>query len=109
MPQLRGDEKPLISGKLVIDFASREVTIAGKTAKLTPTEYNLLYHLAKNEGRVMPHRVLLERVWGEEYVDATDYIKKYIQLLREKLGDDPKNPRILLSERGIGYKFIRPE
>ena len=108
MPELRGDEKPFVSGKLVIDFASREVTLAGKPVRLTPTEYNLLYYLVRNEGKVLSQQALLRKVWGEEYTDAVEYIKKYIQRLRAKLGDDSQNPRILLSERGVGYKFLRP-
>jgi two-component system KDP operon response regulator KdpE len=108
MPELKGNEKPFVRGELVIDFASREVTLAGKPVRLTPTEYNLLYYLVRNEGKVLSQQALLRKVWGEEYTDATEYIKKYIQRLRAKLGDDPQNPRMLLSERGVGYKFLRP-
>ncbi len=99
-------EEPLVRGRLRIDFASRELTIDGKAVRLTPSEYKLLCQLVRNEGRVVPHRVLLEKVWGPEYVGETDYIKVYIQRLREKLEEQPGKPRMILSERGVGYKFI---
>ena len=105
MPELKGNEKPIVAGKLSINLATREVFRSGKPIKLTPTEYNLLYQLARNEGRVLTHRMLLEKVWGPDYVDSTDYLKVYIQRLREKLEDDSSNPRLLRSERGVGYMF----
>jgi len=61
-----------------------------------------------NEGVVLTHRALLEKVWGEQYIEATDYLKVYIQRLRNKLERDPYAPEMLLTERGIGYKFVRP-
>lgn len=108
MPELRGEEKAWVSGNLVIDLATRETTLSGKPVKLTPTEYQLLYHLVRNEGKVLSHRFLLQKVWGEEYIDSIEFIKKYIHRLREKLGDDLSNPKLILSERGMGYKLIRP-
>jgi DNA-binding response OmpR family regulator len=103
---LQADEAPFSSGKLRVDFASREVTIDGRQVRLTPSEYKLLYHLVRNEGKVVPHQTLLERVWGPEYTAETDYIKVYIQRLREKLEEEPGNPRMILSERGVGYRFV---
>jgi two-component system KDP operon response regulator KdpE len=91
----------------VIDFTLRELTLDGQPVKLTPTEYNLLYHLVCNEGTVMPQRRLLQKVVGKEYLEPSD-LKKYIQRLREKLKDDPSNPPMLLTECGVGCKFIRP-
>ena len=105
MPQLEEDQEPLSLGKIRIDFASHEVRVDGAEIKLTPTEYNLLQLLARNAGRVMPHRILLERVWGPDYVDSTDYLKVYIQRLRVKLSDDPQEPKLFISERGVGYKL----
>ncbi len=109
MPELRGDEKPFVHGNLKVDFSSREITVSGNLVKLTPIEYNLLYQMIRNEGRVLTHRFLLEKVWGEEYIDATDYLKKYIQRLRQKLEDDSENPRLILTERGVGYKLMKPQ
>jgi len=107
MPELRGEERPFVSGDLMIDFATREVTCGGNTIKLTNTEYNLLCQLVKNEGRVLTHRVLLRNVWGEDCIDSTGYLKKYVQRLRKKLGDNASNPKRILSVRGLGYKFTR--
>jgi len=107
MPQLEEEEEPLTVGKLRIDFASHEVRVDGTEVKLTPTEYSLLHFLARNAGRVIQHRVLLEKVWGADYVDSTDYLKVYIQRLRVKLMDDPQNSKIILSERGVGYKLLK--
>ena len=109
MPELRGDEKPFVHGKLKVDFSSREVTVDSNPVKLTPIEYNLLYQMIRNEGRVLTHRFLLEKVWGEEYTDATDYLKKYIQRLRQKLEDDSENPRLIVTERGVGYKLMKSQ
>ena len=95
-------------GKLKFDFAAREVLVSGERVKLTPIEYELLAHLVRNEGKVLTHAGLLERVWGADYVDEPEHVKKYIYRLRAKLDDNSGNPRMLLSERGIGYKFVRP-
>jgi len=105
MPQIEEDQEPLTLGKIRIDFAAHGVRVDGDEVKLTPTEYNLLQLLIRNAGRVMPHRILLERVWGADYVDSTDYLKVYIQRLRVKLQDDPQEPKLIISERGVGYKF----
>lgn len=99
-------EKVFSDGELSINLPEREVRLLGEIVKLTPTEYNLLYHLATNAGKPMTHRDLLMKVWGEEYADATDYLKVHIQHLRRKLSDDSSNPHIIGTERGIGYKFI---
>ena len=79
---------PLEAGALRIDYASREVTIDGVEVKLTPIEYGILYHLARNENRVLTFRTLLAKVWGREYVDEVDYLKVHIQHLRKKLRDE---------------------
>jgi two-component system KDP operon response regulator KdpE len=108
MPELKGEEKPFISRRLTVDFVARQVTVDGKPVKLTPTEYNLLRYLVRNEGKVLSHRALLEKIWGEEYTDATDFLKVYIQRLRDKLEVAPSQPKMLITERGVGYKFVRP-
>ena len=107
MLESESEEEPFQAGKLHIDFSRREVLVEDQTVKLTPTEYQLLYHLVKNAGRVMTHRTLLGRVWGREYVDETNYLKVHIQHLRQKLGDDPSDPSMILTERGAGYKFAK--
>ena len=97
-----------IGGELVINFISHQVFLSGKQVKLTPLEYDLLSELVRNEGRVLTHRSLIDKVWGPEYVTDFSFTKRYIHRLRKKLNDDPENPRMILTERGIGYKFITP-
>ena len=94
------------SGGLRIDYASRSVTVDGKVVSLTPTEYSLLYHLSRNAGRVLPHQTLLAKVWGREYTDEVDYLKVYVRRLRQKLEGDPETIGEIVSERGVGYKFV---
>ncbi len=108
IPELEAKEKPFHSPGLTIDFATLTVTVRGYPVKLNPTEYNLLRYLVLNEGAVLTYRVLLEKVWGEEYTDAPEYLNVLVQHLREKLEEDPSNPQFLLSERGVGYKFVKP-
>ncbi len=101
-------ERPFVSGKLSVDFARNEVKVEGKPVKLTSTEYKLLCHLVRNEGRPLTHENLLRKVWGETYLDARDLLRVHIQHLRQKLGDGVKSPTIIVTEHRIGYKFVRP-
>jgi two-component system KDP operon response regulator KdpE len=94
------------SGSLRIDYASRMVTVDGQQVRLTPTEYSLLFHLSRNAGRVLPHQTLLAKVWGREYTDEIDYLKVYIRRLRQKLEGAPEAIGCIVSERGVGYKFV---
>lgn len=98
----------LEAGDLKIDFARRKVEKAGEQIKLTPTEYKLLQQLAQQAGKVIPHADLLSKVWGPEYRDDTGYLWVYIRALRQKLEQDPSNPRYILSEPGFGYRFQVP-
>jgi len=102
------DHQPLVSGDLTITSSTREVLLSGESIKLTPHEYNLLLQLVRNEGRVLTNRTLLAKVWGAEYADDSGIVKKYICCLRHKLGEDAHHPRMIFSERGLGYKFVRP-
>ena len=94
---------------LRIDYGKREVLVSEQFVKLTRTEYELLYHLTRNAGKVLTFRVLLEKVWGREYIDESDYVKVHIQRLRQKLGDDPHSDHWIVNERGVGYKFVTNE
>jgi len=102
------EEKPYVSGKLHVDFARNEVMVAGKPVKLTSTEYKLLYHLIKNEGHLISHENLLTKACGEGYRDARDLLRVHIQHLRQKLGDNVESPGIIVTEHGMGYKFVSP-
>ncbi len=92
-------------GGLSIDFASRQVRVRGDLVALTSIEYKLLYHLVRNTGRVLPHKMLIARLWGDEHVDEINYLRVYIWRLRQKLEDDPERPRYILTEHGVGYRF----
>jgi two-component system, OmpR family, KDP operon response regulator KdpE len=96
------------SGDLEVDFARQEVRMRGERIELTPTEYKLLYHLVRNAGHVLQHGTLLAKVWGREYVDEVDYLRVYVRRLRDKLDDDPNEPRYIRTERGLGYRFVAP-
>ncbi len=97
------------SGDLEVDFARQEARLRGERLELTPTEYKLLYHLVRNAGHILQHGTLLAKIWGREYIDEVDYIRVYIRRLREKLGDNPDNPRYIRTERGLGYRFVADE
>lgn len=91
---------------LKLNFGKREVWLDGELVKLRPTEYRLLYHLVQNAGWVMTYDQLLAKVWGYEYRDETHYVRLYINYLRQKLEQDPSNPKYILTERGVGYRFF---
>jgi two-component system KDP operon response regulator KdpE len=92
-------------GALEIDTARHRVTRAGAEVKLTPREFELLACLARHPGKVMTHRQLLTAVWGPAQVEETQYLRVYVGHLRNKLEDDPDDPKILLTELGIGYRM----
>ena len=94
-----------VDDDLSIDFSRHIVTVRGKEVHLRPTEYRLLYHLVSNAGRVVTHETLLRKVWGYEYRNEDQYLWLYITYLRQKLEDNPKEPKYILGERGIGYRF----
>lgn len=95
----------VVDDELRINFDQRKVIARGKEIRLRPTEYRLLYQLVSNAGKLLTHETLLARVWGSEYRDEDQYVRLYITYLRQKIEKDPKNPRYILSERGLGYRF----
>ncbi len=94
-----------VDDELRINFDQRKVIVRGKEVRLRPTEYRLLYQLVTNAGKLLTHEMLLSRVWGTEYRDEDQYVRLYVTYLRQKIEKDPKNPRYILSERGLGYRF----
>jgi two-component system response regulator VicR len=102
------EERPFTAGKLMVDFSRNEVVLNGEVIKLTSIERKLLYYLIRNEGRILSHESLLTKVWGDSYVDARDLLRVHIQHLRHKLEENAESPSIIVTEHGIGYKFIRP-
>lgn len=97
-----------IYGDLRVSFAARQVTTADGTVRLTSTESRLLEELVRHIGAIVPHARLLERVWGDAYVDEIHYLKVFIGRLRRKLGDDADRPRYIETHWGIGYRFVVP-
>lgn len=95
------------NGELFVDFDSRDVLVRGQRAHLTRREFGLLSCLIENQGRVLTPQQLLRRVWGPEFVDEVGYVKLYIRYLRTKLEETPSNPKMILTERGFGYRFAR--
>ena len=100
-------EARLEFGPLIIESATRTVSIGGKEVHLTPTEYDLLYHLAVERGRVLTHDELLHRVWGEQYTECSDYLWVHLSRLRRKLSL-PGQPPLIVTERGVGYRLRIP-
>ena len=91
---------------LVVDLARRLVMRDGDVVHLTPTEYSLLEALATNPGKLLTHQWLLRKVWGQGYGSETTYLRTYIRALRRKLGDDASAPALILTEPGVGYRWV---
>lgn len=98
------DETRLVVGPLRIDLTTRTVTLEDKPVHLTPIEYNLLFHLASQAGKILTHEQLLQRVWGPAYTDSSDYIWVHLSRLRRKLAL-PGRPSLIITERGVGYRL----
>lgn len=94
-----------VDNNLSIDFSRRRVIVRGREVHLRPTEYRLLYHLVSNAGHVLTHEILLRKVWGYDYRNEDQYLWLYVTYLRQKLEDNPKEPKYILGERGVGYRF----
>ena len=95
-----------IDERLSVDYNRREVIVNGEHIKLRPTEYRLLYHLIQNAGWTVPHEQLLAKVWGYEYREEAHYVRLYVNYLREKIEENPSEPVYILTERGVGYRFV---
>ena len=92
--------------ELEIDLVSRSVKRNAETIKLTSTEYNLLSLFAKNTGKVLTHRFLLNEIWGPGYINETQYLRVFIAQLRKKIEENPNQPKHIITESGVGYRFI---
>ena len=99
--------EPYLVGDLAIDHVERSVTVSGRPADLTPTEYKLLFELSMNAGRVLSHDELLHRVWGEEHPGSYHLLRSFVKSLRQKLGDDARSPRYVYTESGVGYRLAK--
>jgi len=105
-PITQGEEKDALEiGDFRIDLATRAVTVKSTEMKLTPKEFDLLIYLARHPRRVIPHRTLLAAVWGDVFTQQPEYLRVFVGQLRKKIETDPSNPRYLLTERWVGYRF----
>jgi two-component system KDP operon response regulator KdpE len=98
----------LQAGNLEIDFERRLLRRAGHEIHLTPTEFDLLALLMRNQGSLLPHTKLLRTIWGPDYGDELEYLRTYVRALRKKIEDDPAQPRYILTEPWVGYRFHNP-
>jgi two-component system KDP operon response regulator KdpE len=96
-------------GDLEVDFSKRVVKQRGQIVKLTRTEYELLAYLVSNRGRVLTHKEILHNVWGPEYAEESEYVRVFIRQLRSKIEEDPSNPRFIVTEPRVGYRFVMPD
>ncbi len=104
---IQEDNEPIInSDELQIDLQSRTVKKKGELVKLTMTEYSLLALFAKNDGKVLTHQFLLRAIWGPGFINQSQYLRVFIAQIRKKIEDDPNRPEYLLTESGVGYRFI---
>jgi two-component system KDP operon response regulator KdpE len=94
---------------LEIDFTARRVTAAGKSARLTPKEFDLLHMLVANPNKAIPHRKLLQSIWGPDYGDEVEYLRFFVNQLRKKIEPVPSKPKYLLTEPWVGYRFASPQ
>lgn len=99
----------LQNGNLQIDLSARMVKKNKEIIKLTATEYNLLILFAKNEGKVLTHHYLLREIWGPGYLNQSQYLRVFIAQLRKKIETDPNRPEYILTESGVGYRFVSKE
>ncbi len=100
------DEPVFTYRHIVMDFVKRVVTVHGIPMKLTPLEYELLRLFAKNQGKVLTQRQIMREVWGPGMESETSYLRVYISMLRKKIELDPANPQIIITEPGVGYRFV---
>jgi two-component system KDP operon response regulator KdpE len=101
-----GEEVFIEAGPLRIDLVAKRVERDGETVHLTPTEWHLLEHLARNQGRLVGQAELLQAVWGPQYHDETNYLRVFMSQLRKKLERDPSQPEVLITEPGMGHRFV---
>jgi len=96
---------PFVSKELSVDYDNREVLVHGESVKLTPTEYKMLCYLVRNPRQVLTNQAILDEVWGQEYRNSNGLVKAHVQRLRKKLKDNLQDPRLIITERGRGYRF----
>ncbi len=107
--RLPSPELPVLRlGEMTVDLAARRVTGRKRSARLTPKEFDLLHYMVSNANEVLPHRKLLQAVWGPEYGNEVEYLRVFVNQLRKKIEEDPAQPRFLLTEPWVGYRLRIP-
>jgi two-component system KDP operon response regulator KdpE len=102
-----GAEAVIVAGDLEIDLVKRLVSRAGEPVRLSPKEYELLARLAEGDGKVLSHRALLTAIWGPAHVDDLPYLRVLVGQLRQRIEAEPSTPKHILTEPGVGYRFMR--
>ena len=103
-----GNNSAFQLGEVLINFYERTVTVSGQPIQLTATEYKLLTELANSAGRVLTQDMLLERIWGPEYLGEPQLLRSYVKSVRQKLGDNARKPSYIFTEHGVGYRMAKP-
>jgi two-component system KDP operon response regulator KdpE len=97
------------SSDLNIDFERRAIALKGKAVRLTPKEFDLLHYMVANQGKALPHRRMLQAIWGPDYGEETEYLRVFINQLRKKIEPDPHHPSYIHTEPWVGYRFDPPQ
>jgi two-component system KDP operon response regulator KdpE len=108
-PAGASEESIVISDDFSVNIAARQVTIHGKIVRLTPKEFDLLRYLLANANKPIPHRKLLQTIWGPDYGDEVEYLRVFVSQLRKKIEPDHAHPRYIVTEPWIGYRFVLPQ
>jgi two-component system KDP operon response regulator KdpE len=104
-----GESRVFCPDGVEINFKDRQVTINGRTARLTPKEAELLHYFVTNANQVLPHERILQAVWGPDYGGEVEYLRVFVNQLRKKIESEPSRPRLLLTEPWLGYRFVLRE
>jgi len=108
-PAASAQLKRISLGEVEIDLGAREVITRGETRHLTPKEFDLMRYLVEHPNRVLPHREILRAVWGPDYGEEVEYLRAFVKQLRKKIEPEPANPKCLLTEPWVGYRFVPPD
>jgi two-component system KDP operon response regulator KdpE len=107
-PAAASEESIVVSENFSVNIASRQVKINGQAVRLTPKEFDLLRYLLANANKPIPHRKLLQTIWGPDYGDEVEYLRVFVSQLRKKIEADHAHPRYIVTEPWIGYRFVLP-
>ncbi len=108
-PRADSEENKIRFGNVEVNIETRHVRVDGKEVRFTPTEFELLRYLILNPGVPIPHRKLLNEIWGPDYVQQVEYLHVYINQIRKKIEPDPASPRFVVTEPWVGYRFQMPK